>query len=317
MRQIATLPDEAQARTLSDHLLTLGIETRLESAAGAWEVWVCDEDKLARAREELAAFTANPADERFSASARGAEAVRLKEWRQEQNYRRRQERAEAAIARAGTGHRPLTLALMTTCIVVAVASNLGEQPEPVLQGLHISSYTPIGGGRISWPYLSDIRAGQVWRLVTPIFIHFGLLHLVFNMTMLYIFGTQIETRRGTLRFLALVLVLAVFSNLAQYYLGRSTFQGWRFIIAGSPQFGGMSGVLYGLFGYLWVKSVFEPELNLSVDPTTVAILIIWFVVCLTGILGPIGNVAHAAGLTGGLVIGYASTLWRRWRQLDV
>jgi len=78
-----------------------------------------------------------------------------------------------------------------------------------------------------------------------------------------------------------------------------------------PLFGGMSGVLYGLFGYAWMKSRFEPGLGLWVDQGTVVILIAWFFLCMTGLVGPIANAAHAGGLVSGLVIGVAPTLWRR------
>jgi GlpG protein len=311
MRQIATLPDEAQARTLSDHLLTLHVETKVQREEAGWELWVCDEDQVERARAELAAFTANPHDERFTAAGRAAEGIRLREWRIEEDYRRRQHRADEAMTPVAQRSCPLTLALITACLVVAVASNLGDQPAPVLQALHIASYNREGS-QITWYHLRDVRAGEVWRLVTPIFIHFGLIHLAFNMTALYVFGRQIEARRGTLRFLALVLFLAVFSNLAQYHLGGSTLRGWRLVIGASPLFGGMSGVLYGLFGYLWMKGVHDPESGLGVDAPTVAFALAWFLVCWTGLLGPIGNVAHAAGLLAGVALGYGSALWRRW-----
>ena len=82
MRQLGTLPDGHDARTLADYLAGLSIETRLLQSAGGWELWVCDEDKVARAREEYQAFQANPADKRFrngSKAARRAEDARDEE----------------------------------------------------------------------------------------------------------------------------------------------------------------------------------------------------------------------------------------------
>jgi GlpG protein len=159
-----------------------------------------------------------------------------------------------------------------------------------------------------------VKQGEVWRLVTPIFIHFGVMHLVFNMLMLYSLGRLIEGRRGTLIFALMVLALAVSSNLAEYYLARSFKEG-RWALRGSPQFGGMSGVLYGLFGYLWMKGRYDPASGLGVDRTTVLIMLGWFVLCLTGLMGPIANVAHAAGLLGGVLLGLASAfLGRRLRK---
>ena len=76
-------------------------------------------------------------------------------------------------------------------------------------------------------------------------------------------------------------------------------------------FGGMSGVLYGLFGYLWMKGRFEPELGLALSPRLILLLIGWLFLCMTGVLGSVANTAHVAGLAVGMVIGVAPYLWRR------
>src|SRR5262249_51828078 len=147
-----------------------------------------------------------------------------------------------------------------------------------------------------WPYLHQIAGGQVWRLVTPIFLHFGPIHLIFNMFVLRDLGRQVEHRRRVWRYLLLILVLAVPSNLAQYYLGSIVWQDGTPVPRPNPLFGGMSGVIYGLFGYVWMKSVYEPQLGLTMHPNTVVFLMGWFFLCLTGWMGPIGNMAHAVGL---------------------
>ena len=56
MRQIGTLPDARDARAIADYLVGQSIEARLVESPGGWELWVCDEDKVARAREEYQAF---------------------------------------------------------------------------------------------------------------------------------------------------------------------------------------------------------------------------------------------------------------------
>src|SRR3954454_24948993 len=116
---------------------------------------------------------------------------------------------------------------------------------PDLQALSIAPYRDAGEKWIERDNLSAIKAGQVWRLVTPIFLHFDILHLGFNMLMLVSLGGRIEQSRGTGKLLALVLVIAVSSNLAEYYLNWSLQQSLWPVWSASPWFGGMSGVVYG------------------------------------------------------------------------
>src|SRR5271155_160406 len=79
MRQIGTLPDGDTARRLADYLLTLQIETRLDQQPEGWIVWVCDEDRVPQARQQLAEFLNNPADTRFAGAAKAAQQLRLRE----------------------------------------------------------------------------------------------------------------------------------------------------------------------------------------------------------------------------------------------
>jgi GlpG protein len=320
MRQLTTLPDADDARRLADYLLTLKIETRLDQERGGWVVWVCDEDRLPRARQELEGFTRNPSDPRYAGVSRQAEALRRQETQAEQSYARRQiDLSERWGSHPGLG-QPVTFALMAFSILVAVASRLGEnRSAPVIQRLAITRFEAEGDS-VRWnPHnlIPEVRHGQVWRLVTPIFIHFGPIHLLFNMMMLYPLGGAVEMRRGSWRFLVLVLTLAVTSNLAQYFLGLGN---PRFLketgltFPHYPAFGGMSGVLYGLFGYAWMKSRYEPGLGLYVSPNTVFIMMAWFFLCLAGWVGNIANMAHAAGLGVGILIGYAPHLLRSLRR---
>jgi len=94
----------------------------------------------------------------------------------------------------------------------------------------------------------------------------------------------------------LVLVIAAGSNLGEYWLGRTV------------TFGGMSGVLYGLLGYIWIRGKFDPGSGLFLHPTTVTMMLVWLVVCYTGYVGAIANAAHVVGLVIGMVWGCLSSL---------
>ena len=71
-----------------------------------------------------------------------------------------------------------------------------------------------------------------------------------------------------------------------------------------PTFGGLSGVNYALFGFLWLRGKYDRTGLWRLNPVIVQTMLIWFVICLTGLLGPIANMAHAAGLAFGMACGF-------------
>src|SRR5262249_60151130 len=108
--------------------------------------------------------------------------------------------------------------------------------------------------------------------------------------------------RAPCRLPLFVLIPAVSSNVAQ------------FEYSGTPLFGGMSGVVYGLFGYIWMKSRFDPSAGLYMDPRNSIIMIVWLFLCMTGAVGHIANAAHVAGVIVGIGVGYAPIAWRKLRR---
>jgi GlpG protein len=76
-------------------------------------------------------------------------------------------------------------------------------------------------------------------------------------------------------------------------------------------FGGMSGVVYALFGFIWMKSKYEPAAELYVHPNTVVLMLIWLVACSLGFIGGVANWAHGVGLAVGMAIGIAPYAWSR------
>jgi len=132
------------------------------------------------------------------------------------------------------------------CVVVALVSKLGGDKN-LLRHLFIED--PFGTGE-GW--LPEVRAGQVWRLVTPMLIHFGFAHTLFNMLWLRDLGSMFEARLSSWYLAVFIIVVSAASNLAQY------------LATHRPVFGGMSGVVYGLIGY--VLNVFEADLPEGVTP---------------------------------------------------
>jgi GlpG protein len=179
---------------------------------------------------------------------------------------------------------------------------MGEQEEGILSYLRMTPIMVIDGEPKINPTLPEIRHGEVWRLITPIFIHFGPMHLLFNLWCLYNLGGVVEIQRGWFRVAALVLVSALISNLAQ-------------LLFKGPGFGGMSGVVYALLGYAWMKSRFDPSAGIYIAPDTVMILVGWLFLCMTPLMPiNVANHAHVGGLVVGLIVGIAPTIWRKVRR---
>jgi len=294
MRLIGHLADESAARTFADYLYVEGIENQLEhEAKDGWGVWVSEEDKLGRATELLSAFRANPQSPEFRERAKAAAGLRANKAKGETEYRSKlKSRRHLFRPLTPYGFGPLTFVLIVASVAVFFLSRFSHEPERVMV-LQMTDWT---GGQYD-PTLPEIRHGQIWRLFTPIFVHYGILHLLFNMLWLRDLGSMIEARQSLLHLAVLVVVFAASSNLAQFYVGRS-----------GPIFGGMSGVVYGLLGYIWMRGKFDPGSGLYLHPYTVTMMIIWFFLCYTGLVGPVANTAHAVGLILGMIFGFVSSL---------
>lgn len=182
---------------------------------------------------------------------------------------------------------PVTLALIGISVLVYLLMLWNR--EWVVRGLLITLYYQ--------PVLPEIRGGEVWRLVTPAFLHFGLFHIAFNLLWTWEFGRLIENRQGSLMLLCLFLVCSLAANIAQY-------------LASGPVFGGMSGVIYAFFGYTWTQGLANPRFGVRLNPPVVYLLLGWFAICWTGILERlfglgIANTAHTAGLVSGVAVSLA------------
>ena len=279
MRLIGHLKNEASARTFAGYLVSKDIRNLVEPDSEGWAVWIHSEDQIEAGQKALEEFVRKPDDLKYKRAAEVAVGL--------EKRRRREEAAAAERVRTGdqiwsrSGRAPLTMGLIGVCVLLAIVSALNPTQDYV-RWLLISEW------RIGW--LPEARSGQIWRLITPIFIHFGLQHLIFNMLALRDLGGIVETCQGTRKLALLVVVLGVGSNLGQYVLF-------------GPEFGGMSGVLYGIFGYIWVRGQCDPASGLGLSSMTVAIMLIWFFLCLFGVVGMVANGAHGVGLVMGIIWG--------------
>lgn len=301
MRKIGSLQTEQQARSLADYLLTQGIDINIELAGDQWIIWVYDEDQVEQAKAALADYLENPEAVKYLSAPLQANAIRDARIKKAREDVKKQVDVRETWNRPFTSRCPVTSLLIGISVVVFLFMQSEEYENQVRQALSICTFK-TSGNMISYDTrLMDVRDGEVWRLVTPIFIHFGVFHILFNSIMTYQLGGAIEANRGSMRLALLVLLTAVPSNLAQFY--------WS-----GPGFGGLSGVVYGMFGYMWMKSKFDPQSYFFIPPNMVYILIGWFFLCMTGFVGNVANLAHGFGLGTGMAIGLGSTFLKQARK---
>lgn len=202
---------------------------------------------------------------------------------------------------------PFTAAVLLLTFIAAAITMLGDNFETI-RWFSFSDFRIDGEYAYFATLEQTIAAGEWWRLVTPIFVHFGFLHLAMNSMWYWELGRRIEYRQGALMLLGLTLVFAVVSNVAQYTYG------------GPGIFGGLSGVLYGLLGHCWLFQKLSPDEAYRLPPGVVVLMLAWLVICLTGVIEvvsfgalAIANAAHVGGLVAGCLTGVVGGLLSRRR----
>ncbi|MFW2387449.1 MAG: rhomboid family intramembrane serine protease [Polyangiales bacterium] len=292
MRLLTTIADQAEAATLGDALYTDGVVTTIkETRDGGFAVWVHDEDQIDAARSFLAGF--DPTESRYADMAKKARARRKKEAKANEQLRARTEKIRNQIEskqnmRIGT----VTTGLIAVCVVVFFLTDMGKD----LNAVRHFTFLPMvpAGGRLVWGDLSSLTA-QPWRVFTPMFLHFGFMHIIFNMWWLKDLGTAIERVFSTRYLLVFVAVTAAVSHFLEYAM------------SGPTTFGGMSGVVYGLLAFIWIRGRLDPSFPYRMPPQLVTFMLIWLVLGFLGVIGNIANWVHTGGLLCGALWGLLSS----------
>lgn len=207
MRHIGYLQAQAQAHTFGDFLVAKGIRNEIETEAdGSSLIWIVEDDQLAEAQALLEKFRANPGGVEYREANALAARTRKAEAREKAEYQSRVRTRKSLFPAFGVyGVGILTYALIGICVAVAFYSKFGEN-ENLVRLFFISDSLKATHG-----FLPDVfQQGEFWRLLTPVFLHFGPMHLFFDMMMLYVLGCMIEARQGSLQLLLLVLATGIF-----------------------------------------------------------------------------------------------------------
>ena len=320
MRLIGVIEDAKQAQQLSAFLLTEGIENRVDlNDDDKSEVWVKDEDQFKAAMEAFGDHQSNPQDAKYAAAV--DEAIKLA--REQQRKARSVKKNIVKVQHRNTQTTgPIVKTIIGLSILVAILTNFGS-PSTHEQGANralqfvavekpLSTELTEQHGQRSDDLnvrLASLKRGEFWRLVTPIFIHYGLLHIGFNVLWFLQFGRMIEGRYGSMWMAILILVCAVLSNFAQGVVPDA--------MGGSPAkyyesgmlittFGGLSGVVFGMFGFILVKQMTDSTSGFFLPQSTIMILLIYLVFCMTPIASEVFNLNVANWAHGiGFIVGCA------------
>jgi rhomboid protease GluP len=187
---------------------------------------------------------------------------------------------------------PVTFVLIAACVAVyvlvaAVGATVGA---PLGQGLLLQPREVLALGALV-PAL--VAEGEVWRLLTSVFLHSGFAHLAMNMISLYFLGSFAEVSFGRGRFLALYFISGIAGGLAYLYVGAFN----------SPAVGA-SGAIFGLLGGVFGFAIRRGTFSMR-NPVINQLLILTAINLFLGATIPnVSNTAHIGGLMGGFVFGY-------------
>ncbi|WP_019613762.1 rhomboid family intramembrane serine protease GlpG [Psychromonas ossibalaenae] len=257
------------AQAFSDYLTALNIKNKIQHDDFYYQLLIEQSPLLPRAQAELELFLQNPNDPKYISVSWHTGTTN--------NDSDHLAYVHSNIISNFISHAGLiTHSVFAFCVVIFTLTSLGFF-NPIPSVFAFFTQQPF-----------DYT--QSWRFVTPAFLHFSLLHIVFNLLWWWQLGGIVEKQHGKQRILILFFFSAVAANLAQYYLV-------------SPYFGGLSGVVYGLVGYCWLYGKLNKGSEVNLPNSYFIFLMAWLVFGFVDLLPVnVANYAHLLGLFAGLVL---------------
>lgn len=272
MMRITEFSNPRMAQAFVDYMATRGITLRVEHD-NHFTVWLDDDSKVNLVENELSQFIREPNHPRYQAAS----------WHAGTTSSGIHYQSSSLLANIRQRAGPLTLSMMVTCILVYILMQvLGDQT--------VMSW-------LAWP--DQDQHFQLWRWFTHALLHFSILHITFNLLWWWYLGGAIEKRLGSGKLFVILLISALLSGWMQ-----SKFSG--------VMFGGLSGAVYALMGYAWLKGERDPESGIFLERGLMAFAVVWLVVGYMGWFGlSIANAAHVTGLLVGLAMAFVDTRKRK------
>ena len=274
MIRAASLPIEVNLLQFSQFMQSQGIAHRINEESGKQVIWVQGEQQATLIREALATWTF----EQDSASANDARNKTTPAFNPA---------GMVSLLLLAFQRAPVSFSLISACLLVALISSLGSQPQRVA-----FLFYPVLDNSGFFSLLASIDSPvTMLRTFGPMLLHFGELHIVFNMMWLWYFGRQLESAHPRWLYIVLILFCSFLGNTAQ------------FLYTGYNNFGGMSGVVYGLVGYTWLVHAFMPRSQLLINNKMFGVFVVALIAMEIIASSWIASAAHAGGLLAGLVMG--------------
>jgi GlpG protein len=289
--RVIRFPLTTNLKPLLEHLTSLHIGSRVTEERGEQQLWIAEQEQVLAAAELSTQWVAGELqldqghNSSVSIASNGAPAnSELKGSWQKQH--------KLAVTLHFAKLLPVTLCIILLGLVGTALTGADRQQlsfaEPFLfQGLSENYFVPLSEG---------LAAGEYWRFITPTFLHFGFLHVLFNCLILWEVGRRIELVKGPLHYLGFILLASVVSNMSQYSVMNNSI------------FGGLSGVVYGVIGYIAVYQLFIKHPILHFNKAMIAFFLVWLLLGVFGVIdifieGSIANAAHVSGLLVGAIFG--------------
>ena len=269
MLMITSFTNPRVAQAFVDYMATQGVILTIQQHERS-DVWLSDASQETRVREELEHFLANPADPRYLAAS----------WQSGQTNSGLHYRRFPFLETLKAGAGPVTISVMAACILVFILmSVIGDQPVMLL---------------LAWPYDDSLKF-EVWRYFTHALMHFSFVHILFNLLWWWYLGGAVEKRIGSGKLVVITLISALLSGFIQHQFS-------------GPWFGGLSGVVYALMGYAWLRGERDPQSGIFLPRGLIIFSLIWLVAGWFDVLGmSIANGAHVTGLVIGLAMAFVDT----------
>ncbi|WP_375751862.1 rhomboid family intramembrane serine protease GlpG [Vibrio sp. HN007] len=268
MIRLIVLDNPRLAQAFIDYMASRKIEVAMmPEGGGSFALWLKNVEDQLETEAELKHFLANP-----DASKYHAASWDMAESRNQKFKYHTPSMLSMVKAKAG----PITLAVMVIGIVIFALQQ-------------------IGFGRLVFSYMhfpaSAEQQWQLWRWLSHALLHFSVMHIVFNMLWWWQLGGDIEQRLGSGKLLQIFALSALLSGAGQYWVEGANF-------------GGLSGVVYALLGYIWVLGTRAPEKGLVIPKSIVGFMLVWLILGYVQSYLAIANTAHLVGLLSGVALGF-------------